>query len=60
MNFYKLTDYDTGEEIYVNPKFIEYYVYNDHNVLIVTHSLHMRCFKSDFLNMMILEGADEY
>lgn len=60
MTFYKLTDYDDGDIVYVNPNFIEYYVEYDDYVLIETHSLHMRCFKSDFLTMMIKEGANEY
>ena len=49
MNFYKLLDIELGSNVYINPKSIVYYVYHDTYVD-----------KSDFTNMLILEGVDEY
>ena len=61
MNFYKLLDTKYGLDVYINPKSIEYYVYHEASVEIYLHSktfLHVD--KSDFTNMMILEGVNEY
>ena len=61
MNFYKLLDTKSGLEVYINPKSIECYVYHETSVEIYLHSkkfLHVD--KSDFTNMLILEGVDEY
>ena len=60
MNFYKLTDIETGQDTYVNPKMIEYYMYGDDYVQIETSSMYMHVSLSDFENMLILEGVDEY
>lgn len=61
MNFYKLLDIECWLDIYVNPKSIEYYVYQDESVEINLYSKeHIYVDKSDFNNMMILEGANEY
>ena len=61
MNFYKLLDIELGLDVYINPKSIEYYVYNDTYVEVYLHTQqYMHVDKSDFTNMMILEGVDEY
>ena len=60
MRFYKLTDIETKQDTYVNPKAIEYYMYADDYVQIETSSMYMHVSLSDFENMMNLEGAREY
>ena len=61
MNFYKLLDTKSGLNVYVNPKYIQYYVYHETSVEIYLHSkVFMYVDKSDFTNMLILEGVDEY
>ena len=61
MNFYKLLDIELGLDVYINPKSIEYYVYHDTYVEVYLHTQqYMHVDKSDFTNMLILEGIDEY
>ena len=61
MSFYKLLDIELGSHVYINPKSIVYYVYNDTYVEVYLHTQqYMHVDKSDFTNMMILEGVDEY
>ena len=61
MNFYKLLDIELGSNVYINPKSIEYYVYHDTYVEVYLHTQqYMHVDKSDFTNMLILEGVDEY
>ena len=61
MNFYKLLDTKYGLDVYINPKSIEYYVYHDTYVEVYLHTQqYMHVDKSDFTNMLILEGVDEY
>lgn len=60
MRFYKLTDVETGDDLYVNPKIIDFYTYSDKGVIIHTNKYTMHVDKSDFTNMLILEGIDEY
>ena len=61
MNFYKLLDIECGVDVYINPKSIEYYVYRDTYVEVYLHAKqYMHVDKSDFTNMLILEGVDEY
>lgn len=60
MKFYKLTDI-FNDDIYVNPNHLEMYEYRNDHVLIRLVSGKYECVdKSDFENMMILEGVDEY
>lgn len=65
MNFYKMKSIDNGKEIYLNPKLIICY-YNedstkDSNVIIIFNGGdYVTVSKSDFINMMVLEGAREY
>ena len=60
MYFYKFKEIDSGQEVYVNPKAIEYYMYVKDYVQIETSSMYMHVSKSEFINMMMLEGAREY
>lgn len=61
MNFYKSIDIATGKEIFINPKLIEKYTYNCEYVRIrFSSGLWSEIDKSDFENMMCLEGVMEY
>lgn len=60
MNFYKLLDIGTGEDLYVNPKHIVYYMRTDDGVLIDNGSLRFLTLEADFQNMMFHEGAKEW
>ena len=60
MNFYKLLDVETGEDLYVNPKHIVFYMRTDDGVLIDNGSERILTLKADFENMMLLEGAKEW
>ena len=60
MNFYKLLDIETGEDVYVNPKHIVFYERTDDGVLIDNGSVRILTLESDFENMMLLEGAKEW
>lgn len=60
INFYKLTDIITDDELYLNPKTINFYMYTNDGVMIDTDSIRIEVSKSDFTNMLILEGIDEY
>ena len=60
MNFYKLADIETGEELYVNPKYIIFYMRTDDGVLIDNGSVRILTLEADFENMMFHEGAKEW
>ena len=61
MNFYKLTLVEDGKDIYVNPKSIMCYIYEDNNVnIFLNGGDYVTVSEIDFKNMMILEGVDEY
>ena len=60
MNFYKISDIETGEDVYVNPKHIVFYMRTDDGVLIDNGSVRILTLKADFENMMLLEGAKEW
>ena len=60
MNFYKLLDIETGEDLYVNPKHIVFYMRTDDGVLIDNGSVRILTLKADFENMMLIEGAKEW
>lgn len=61
MTFYKLTLVEECKDIYVNPKSIMCYIYEDNNVdIFLNGGDYITVDKSDFENMMILEGAREY
>ena len=60
MNFYKISDIETGEDVYVNPKHIIFYMRTDKDVLIDNGSVRILTLEADFENMMLLEGAKEW
>lgn len=60
MNYYRLLEVETGDELYVNPNIIDFYRYSDKGVIIHTNNYTMHVDKSDFTNMLILEGVNEY
>ena len=60
MNFYKLLDVETGEDLYINPKCINFYEYMSDGVLIDIGSLRILTREADVKNMMFHEGAKEW
>lgn len=69
MKIFKLRDISTNYDIYVNPKHIELYVYHNNNnnnngveyvEIRFTSGQYAEVNISDFVNMMVLEGAREY
>ena len=60
MNFYKISDIETGEDVYVNPKHIIFYMRTDDGVLIDNGSVRILTLEADFENMMFYEGAKEW
>ena len=60
MNFYKISDIETGEDVYVNPKHIIFYMRTDDGVLIDIGSVQILTLEADFENMMFHEGAKEW
>ena len=60
MNFYKLLDIETGEDLYVNPKHIVFYMRTGDGVLIDNGSVRILTLEEDFENMMLIEGAKEW
>ena len=48
MNFYKLLDIETGEDLYVNPKHIVFYMRTDDGVLIDNGSVRILTLEADF------------
>lgn len=60
MNFYKLTDIETGQDVYINPKTIEYYMREKDYVQLETSSMYMHVSISDFNHMMALERNKEF
>ena len=60
MTFYKLKGLISGEYYYMRPETIDYYRYTDDGVMIISKKMRMEVSKTDFTNMLILEGIDEY
>ena len=60
MNFYKLLDIEIGEDLYVNPKHIVFYMRTADGVFIDIGSLRFLTLEAEFENMMLLEGAKEW
>ena len=60
MNFYKLLDIETGEDLYVNPKHIVYYIRTDDGIFLDIGSVRILTLEADFQNMMFHEGAKEW
>ena len=59
MNFYKISDIETGEDVYVNPKHIIFYMRTDDGVLIDNGSVRILTLQADFEDMMNGEGVEE-
>ena len=59
MKFYKLLDVETGEYVYINPKYIVFYMRTDKGVLIDIGSKQFRVVQADFEDMMNGEGVEE-
>lgn len=58
--FYKLTSVVTGEDYYIKPESIDFYYYTDKGVMVIIKNMTTEVSKSDFINMLIQEGIDEY
>ena len=59
MKFYKLLDMETWEYVYMNPKYIVFYMRTDKGVLIDIGSKQFIVVQSDFEDMMRGEGVEE-
>jgi len=60
MKYYKLLDVETGEYVYINPKYIVFYMSTDKGVLIDIGSKRFIVLKSDFEDMMFLDGVEPW
>ena len=60
MNFYKILDIETGEDVYINPKHITFYMRTVDGVFIDIGSTRILTLEADFQNMMFHEGAEEW
>ena len=60
MNFCKILDIETGEDLYVNPKHIVFYMRTDDGVLIDIGSKQFIVVQSDFEDMMAYDGVEEW
>ena len=60
MNFYKISDIETGEDVYINPKHIVFYMRTADGVLIDNGSVRILTLEADVENMMFDEGAKEW
>ena len=60
MNFYKISDIETGEDLYVNPKHIVFYMRTADGVLIDIGSVRILTLEAAFENMMFHEGSKEW
>ena len=59
MKFYKLLDVETWEYVYMNPKYIVFYMRTDKGVLIDIGSKRFIAVQSDFEDMLYFDGAEE-
>ena len=60
MKFYRLLDVETWEYVYMNPKYIVFYMRTDKGVLIDIGSKQFIVVESGFEDMMGHEGAKEW
>ena len=60
MKFYKLLDVETWEHVYMNPKYIVFYMRTAKGVLIDIGSKQFIALESDFEEAMSLDGAKEW
>ena len=55
--YYKLLDVETGEYVYINPKYIVFYMRTEKGVLIDIGSKRFIALESDFEEAMFLDGV---
>ena len=55
--YYKLLDVETGEDVYINPKYIVFYKRTEKGVLIDIGSKRFIALESDFEEAMFLDGV---
>ena len=55
--YYKLLDVETGEYLYINPKYIVFYMRTEKGVLIDIGSKRFIALESDFEEAMFLDGV---
>ena len=60
MKFYKLLDVETWEYVYINPKYIVFYMRTDKGVLIDIGSKQFIVVESGFEDMMGHEGVEAW
>ena len=60
MKFYQLLDVETGEYVYMNPKYIVFYMRTDKGVLIDIGSKQFIVVESGFEDMMGHEGVEPW
>ena len=60
MKFYKLLDVVTGEYVYINPKYIVFYMRTGNGVLIDIGSKRFIALESDFEEAMYLDGVEPW
>ena len=60
MNFYKISDIETGEDVYVNPKHIIFYMRTEDGVLIDIGSKQILTLEADFEDMMLRGRIEEW
>ena len=58
--YYKLLDVETGEYVYINPKYIVFYMRTGNGVLIDIGSKRFIALKSDFEEAMFLDGVEAW
>ena len=60
MKYYKLLDVETGEHVYINPKYIVFYMRTGNGVLIDIGSKRFIALESDFEEAMFLDGVEAW
>ena len=60
MKFYRLLDVETWEYVYMNPKYIVFYMRTDKGVLIDIGSKQFIVVESGFEDMMRFEGVEPW
>ena len=58
--YYKLLDVETGEYVYINPKYIVFYMRTEKGVLIDIGSKRFIALESDFEEAMFLDGVEAW
>ena len=60
MKFHRLLDVETWELVYMNPKYIIFYMRTDKGVLIDIGSKQILALQADFEDMMRYEGVEPW